>query len=72
MSVVTTHPEIMHGTPCFAGTRVPASIVFDYLTGGYSIDEFFEQYPSVKREQVVALLEQCRIYADASAEKRSD
>ena len=50
-------PEIMHGTPCFAGTRVPVKILFDYLTHGDTIDFFLEQYPTVTREQVIAVLD---------------
>ena len=50
-------PEIMHGTPCFAGTRVPVKILFDYLSHNRSIDFFLEQYPTVTREQVIAVID---------------
>ena len=56
-SVVTINPKILGGTPCFAGTRVPVKSLFDHLEGGYNVDYFLMQFPSVKREQVVALLE---------------
>jgi uncharacterized protein (DUF433 family) len=56
-SVVSTNPKVMHGTPCFAGTRVPVQSLFDHLKRGYTIDGFLEQFPSVKREQVDALLD---------------
>jgi len=59
-SVVKIDPEIMSGTPCFAGTRVPASILFDYLKGGNSLNEFLSQYPSVPREQAIACLREAR------------
>jgi len=62
-SVVLIHPEIMHGTPCFKGTRVAVNTLFDHLDLGYSIDGFLEQFPSVKREQVMALLHQLREHA---------
>ncbi len=58
-SVVKVDPEIMSGTPCFAGTRVPARALLDYLEAGDTLDEFLEQYPTVSREQAVALLEEC-------------
>lgn len=52
MSVIKIDPEIMHGTPCFAGTRVPIDSLFDYLAAGHGIDFFFVyQFPTVKREQ---------------------
>ena len=55
--VVSVNKNIQGGTPCFAGTRVPVSSLFDHLEGGYTIDYFLSQFPSVRREQVVALLE---------------
>ncbi len=48
----------MHGEPCFAGTRVTVQTFLDHLESGYTIDGFLEQFPTVRREQVVALLEQ--------------
>jgi uncharacterized protein (DUF433 family) len=58
--VVTINPKVMHGEPCFAGTRVAAQTLFDHLEAGYNVDEFLDQFPTVTREQVVALLEQSR------------
>lgn len=55
--IIASDPEIMGGTPCFAGTRVPVQTLLDYLEAGDSIDEFLEGFPTVKREQVVAFLE---------------
>ena len=56
-AVVSVNKNVQGGTPCFAGTRVPVSSLFDHLEGGYTIDYFLSQFPSVRREQVVALLE---------------
>ena len=53
-------PEILGGTPVFIGTRVPVQTLFDYLEGGETLDEFLDQFPSVKREQAVAALELAR------------
>jgi uncharacterized protein (DUF433 family) len=55
--VIWVDPERMSGTPCFHGTRVPVQSLLDYIEGGSTIDEFFEDYPSVTREQVVRFLE---------------
>jgi uncharacterized protein (DUF433 family) len=55
--VVTSSPDVMGGTPVFAGTRVPVETLLDYLEGGDSIDEFLEGFPSVTRDQVIAFLE---------------
>jgi len=46
-------PEILGGTPVFAGTRVPVRSLFDYLEGGESLEEFLRQFPSVRREQAI-------------------
>ena len=59
-SVVHSHPGILSGTPVFVGTRVPVQSLFDYLQGGDTLDEFLRQFPSVKREQAIAALEQAR------------
>jgi uncharacterized protein (DUF433 family) len=57
-SIVVADPEIMSGTPCFAGTRVPARTLIDYLEGGDTLDDFLGDFPTVSREQAVALLEE--------------
>jgi len=58
--IVTCSPEVMGGTPVFAGTRVPVQTLIDYLEGGETIDDFLEGFPTVSREQVVAFLEEAR------------
>jgi uncharacterized protein (DUF433 family) len=55
-SVVNVNPDILGGTPVFMGTRVPVASLFDYLAHGYSVEEFLEQFPTVEREQAIALL----------------
>ncbi len=57
-SVVHSDFEILGGTPVFVGTRVPAQTLVDYLEGGYSVDEFLDNFPSVRQPQVNAFLEQ--------------
>jgi len=60
MSVIESSPEIMGGTPVFRGTRVPAQTLFDYLEGGDSIEDFMNDFPTVRREQVIEALESMR------------
>jgi uncharacterized protein (DUF433 family) len=55
-TLVSCSPEVMSGTPVFPGTRVPVKNLLDYLAAGDSLDEFLDQFPTVKREQAVALL----------------
>ena len=65
--VVSRNPEVLGGDPVFAGTRVPVKSLFDHLEAGDSIEEFLEGFPSVKREQVIALLEEAREHALAAS-----
>ena len=55
-SVVVQDPEILSGTPVFAGTRVPVRNLLDYLEGGYALDEFLDDFPAVTKARVVAFL----------------
>jgi len=48
----------MGGTPVFPGTRVPVQTLLDYIKAGESIDDFLDGFPTVTREQVIALLEE--------------
>ncbi|WP_293151104.1 MULTISPECIES: DUF433 domain-containing protein [unclassified Microcoleus] len=58
--IISISGEIMGGTPVFIGTRVPVQTLFDYLEAGESIDDFLDGFPTVTREQVIALLEVLR------------
>lgn len=69
-SAVHSNPEIMSGTPIFVGTRVSVDILFDYLIGGHNLAEFFEVYPTVRRDQAVAALEVGRESVLDSAQAR--
>jgi len=53
-------PEILGGTVVFKGTRVPLQNLIDYLEGGYTLDEFLDDFPSVSREQAIQGLEEAR------------
>jgi uncharacterized protein (DUF433 family) len=66
-SVVHSDPEIMGGTPVFVGTRVPVRALIDYLEGGHTLAEFLDDFPTVKREQTIAVLEQAKQLLVSSA-----
>lgn len=69
VGITHRHPEILSGTTVFVGTRIPVRSLFDYLEGGDTVEEFLRQFPSVKREQVIAVLDSAceRVAADAPA-----
>jgi uncharacterized protein (DUF433 family) len=58
--VIVRDPEILSGMPVFAGTRVPARNLIDYLEHGRSVEEFLDDFPTVRREQVIAALEELK------------
>jgi uncharacterized protein (DUF433 family) len=59
-SLITVDPEILGGTPVFAGTRVPVKTLFEYLEDNYSLEEFLECFPTVTREMVHRILEESK------------
>ncbi|MBV8771515.1 MAG: DUF433 domain-containing protein [Deltaproteobacteria bacterium] len=56
-NIIDISPDILHGTPVFAGTRVPVKTLFDYLKGGETLAEFLDDFPTVSKEQAVRALE---------------
>jgi uncharacterized protein (DUF433 family) len=58
--VIVSDSEIMNGTPCFRGTRVPFRNLMDYLEGGHSLGEFLKQFPTVTQEMAVQALEEAK------------
>ncbi|HYK60814.1 MAG TPA: DUF433 domain-containing protein [Bryobacteraceae bacterium] len=55
--IVSVNPEVMHGTPCFAGTRVPVQTLLDFIEAGDTLDKFLQAFPRVTREQPIQFLE---------------
>jgi len=55
-TVISRSPDVMSGAPVFAGTRVPVQSLLDYLAGGHPLEEFLEDFPTVRREQALELL----------------
>ena len=66
-NLITIDPDIQSGLPVFAGTRVPVQNLFDYLEEGDSLDVFLRQFPSVTRDQAIAVLEKARVALVADA-----
>ena len=66
-NLITFDPKIQSGAPVFAGTRVPVQNLFDYLEEGDTLHVFLRQFPSVTRDQAVAVLEKARVSLLADA-----
>ncbi len=52
---IHSDPERMSGAPVFRGTRVPVSILFDYVRYS-SLARFLEGYPHISKESAEAVL----------------
>ena len=65
---ISTDPDVLGGSPVFRGTRVPVTTLWDYVESGDTIDDFFNDFPSVTHDQVAAVLRIARrkVTADAS------
>lgn len=54
--LIVRDPEILSGIPVFKGTRVPVKNLVDYLEAGDSLEEFLDDFPTVRKEKVVKFL----------------
>jgi uncharacterized protein (DUF433 family) len=53
---ISQDPAVMVGKPVIRGTRIPVELILEWLSGGRDLDEFFEAYPHLTREDVRAAL----------------
>lgn len=53
---ISTDPQVMHGTVCFRGTRIPVSVVLDNLAAGETLERILDQYPSLRPEHIPAAI----------------
>ena len=67
LAAISSNPDIMGGTPCLTGTRVPFQTLLDYLEGGNSLEEFLADFPSVSRDLAVSALQEAGDLALARA-----
>lgn len=68
--IVSRNPEIVSGELVFAGTRVPAKTLIDYLKAGDTLDAFLDDFPTVSREQAAAYLDMTLEVADLARSAR--
>ena len=58
--IIVIDADVLNGTPCFRGTRVPFKNLIDYLEGGHSLGDFLQQFPTVTRQMAVQALEEAK------------
>jgi uncharacterized protein (DUF433 family) len=56
-AIIHSDADILGGTPVFIGTRVPIKTLLDYLAAGDPLDEFLDHFPSVRKEQAIAIIQ---------------
>ena len=66
---IESDPDILGGAPVFSGTRVPVRILIEHLEAGDRLDEFLEDYPSVSRDQAIAVLERAKAILAGEADE---
>ena len=59
-AIISRSPDVMSGAPVFAGTRVPVQTLLDYVAGGHPLEEFLEDFPTVRPEQAMGLLQKLK------------
>jgi uncharacterized protein (DUF433 family) len=55
--LVWINPDRLGGVPCFYGSRVPIISLFYYLGDGDTLDGFLQEFPGVRREQALGVLD---------------
>ena len=58
---IDRNPDILGGTPVFAHTRVPVRVLMEYLEADDRLEDFLRDFPSVSRDQAVAVLELAKV-----------
>ena len=54
MHRISVNPNICFGKPCIRGTRIWVSFILDFLASSMTIEEILEDYPQLKREDILA------------------
>ena len=58
--VIIKDADVLGGTPVFRGTRVPFQNLLDYLEGGQTLDEFLDDFPTVRRDAAITALQHAK------------
>lgn len=46
-ALISVDPQVCHGKPCIAGTRIMVSVVLDNLAAGLTPEEIVAAYPTL-------------------------
>ena len=68
-TLIDRNPKILGGTPVFSGTRVPVRILIEHLEAGDRLEDFLTDFPTVSRDQVVALLKRALTMIESGSDE---
>lgn len=71
LDVLNSDPEVVSGAVVFKGTRVPVEAFFENIAGGMSVNDFLDNFPTVEREQVEAVLKLATQVLERDVPKRA-
>jgi len=54
---ISIDPRVCHGQACIRGTRIPVHQIVHMLANGDTIEDLVQEYPSLKRESILAALD---------------
>jgi uncharacterized protein (DUF433 family) len=54
---IAINPNVCHGRPVIKGTRVLVSTILGALSGGQTVEQILEDYPTIERTDISAALE---------------
>jgi uncharacterized protein (DUF433 family) len=49
---ISVSSEVMHGSPCIAGTRIPVHLLLEKLAAGYTVERLCHSYSRLTEEQI--------------------
>jgi uncharacterized protein (DUF433 family) len=53
---ISLDPQVCSGKPCIRGHRIWVSMVLDFLASGMTISKILEEYPGLKKDDILACL----------------
>ena len=56
VAYISINPEIRFGKPCIKETRIAVADILQWLASGMSQEEILSDYPSLKKEYILAAL----------------
>ena len=56
LSRISVNPHVCFGKPCIKGTRIWVSLLLDMLADGMAIGDILQEYPHLKREDLLAAM----------------